>query len=88
MTIILRNLMNPLGWQNEHKMALVLAIVIGCIFGIIVGYFVFTADGGAQGSPPFGTWLAYSIHYGVYWWAIAGGLVGGGIAYVKRLISN
>jgi len=81
--------MNPLNWKTEHKTALVIATGIGCILGVVVGYFVFAAEALPQyGAQPFGTWLTYSIHYGVYWWAIAGGLVGGSIVYVKRLNSN
>ena len=81
--------MNPLNWKREHKVALAIAIGTGCIFGIIVGYFVFASSALPQyGAQPFEIWLSYPIRYGVHWWAIVGGLFGGSIFYVKRLNSN
>lgn len=35
--------MNPLKWKCEHQVALGLAILIGAILGVVVGYFVYAA---------------------------------------------
>lgn len=79
--------MNPLLWKREHKLALGLAVMIGCIAGIVTGYLVHAAPGGGR---TFYYWLfgffgQGPIENGVFLWAIAGGLIGGVIVYIKRL---
>lgn len=79
--------MNPLMWKREHKLALGLATIIGCVVGLVVGYFAFSSSGGEGYYPP-GVWLSHPMYYRVYWWALGGGIVGGGLVYIRQLMRS
>jgi hypothetical protein len=84
--------MNPLLWKREHQIALVCAIALGGLIGMILGFFV---------TPHYVSfrWGKLWCDYGYnciyllqgYWllilfWTSIGGLVGGGLVYVRQLL--
>ena len=84
--------MNPLAWKREHQIALVCAIALGCLIGMIFGVFV---------TPRYVSfrwgklWCDYSYNCTYflqgYWllivlWTFIGGLVGCGLVYVRQLL--
>lgn len=86
--------MNPLGWKREHQIALLLAIAVGIVAGVVVGYLVYASGRGADGASGFGSWLKYSFRFyrrsfefqrpGI-WWGLTGGSVGAALIYIRIL---
>lgn len=79
------NKINPLGWRPEHKIALILALIVGAVIGFITGYFAIAVRYGAEGGPRFSSYMAGLIYYSGLWWAITGAMVGGALVYIKML---
>jgi hypothetical protein len=70
--------MNPLTWQREHKMALLMGTVLGIVAGLLVGYIhhdihIVTLQQWFSG------WSSIR-------WAVFGALFGAGLIYVHRLL--
>jgi hypothetical protein len=70
--------MNPLAWQREHQVALLLGTVLGIAAGLLVGF--------AHNNIHLATlqqWIAegHSLR-----WALLGAFFGAGVIYVQRLL--
>jgi hypothetical protein len=70
--------MNPLAWQREHQVALLLGTVLGIAAGLLVGF--------AHNNVHLATlqqWIAegHSLR-----WALLGAFFGAGVTYVQRLL--
>jgi hypothetical protein len=69
--------MNPLKWQVEHQVALVLGAAVGIAIGLLIG-FIYNGIHYATLS----AWLGSSALR----WAVFGALVGGTTIYVRELL--
>jgi hypothetical protein len=69
--------MNPLTWQQEHQLALLLGLVIGIILGLLVG---FMYEGFHYVT--VGNWETASR----FRWGILGAVVGVLVVYTQRLL--
>ncbi len=70
--------MNPLTWQREHQVALILGTVLGIVAGFLVGFI----HNGVHL-----TTLLYWVAAGhMFRWALLGALFGAGAIYVQRLL--
>lgn len=79
--------MNPLQWSKQHQAALLLAIAIGGVFGILLGY-VFYALGYGSGAVSFGYWISQPVRGNVAEWGLFGGAVGAATIFVIRLMRS
>ena len=80
--------MSPFRWERRHRMAMLIAALIGAAMGVVLGYIVYGVAQGADGGSRFGVWLEHPVRFGWPGWAIFGGAIGAGAAYVRRLLSN
>ncbi len=80
--------MNPKNWSRNEQIALLLSVVVGLVAGVIVGYLVYAAAGGADGSARFGYWVEHPIRRGGLWWALTGAAIGVAVCYIGRLTSR
>ena len=69
--------MNPLTWQREHQVALLLGIVLGIVLGLLVG---FTYEGFHYATVE--RWNIVSR----FRWGILGALVGACVIFIQRLL--
>ena len=84
--------MNPFEWKREHQIALICAVGVGCVVGVILGAFV---------TPSYVSFrwgrlwcdYGYSCVYFLqgYWllilfWTMLGGVVGGAVVYIRQLL--
>ena len=82
--------MNPLKWKREHRLALCVAATIGALVGVLVAYCVLLPHflGGCslpRGGVNFGCLLFF--YWGRVWfWPVAGAVIGAGIVYVRQLL--
>jgi H+/Cl- antiporter ClcA len=72
-----RREMNPLTWQREHQVALLLGIVLGIVLGLLVG---FMYEGFHYASVE--NWKIESR----FRWGILGALVGACVILMQRLL--
>ena len=70
--------MNPLTWQREHQVALLLGIVLGIVAGLLVG---FVHNNVHLTTLQF--WLGSGAGLR---WAVLGAFFGAGVIYVQRLL--
>lgn len=77
--------MNPFKWSFRHQLALFMGVLIGGLIGLVVGYFAYVAPGRGLSFDYYSTRL---IRSGGIWWILAGGLVGLGVVYICRLLSE
>jgi prepilin signal peptidase PulO-like enzyme (type II secretory pathway) len=70
--------MNPLTWQREHQMALLLGTVLGILAGLLVGYI--------QHDIHLATLQQWMSGWSSIRWAVLGALFGAGLIYVHRLL--
>ena len=80
--------MNPLKWKREHQVELSIAVVVGAVLGVLIGYLIYANAQSAGGAMSFGRWLVYSIWAAALWWAIVGVCIVGGGVYVRRLFKE
>jgi uncharacterized membrane protein YeaQ/YmgE (transglycosylase-associated protein family) len=69
--------MNPLTWQREHQIALLLGVVLGIVAALLVGFIY----NGAH----YAT-LQYWSYWSAFRWAVLGALVGACVTYIQRLL--
>jgi hypothetical protein len=71
--------MNPLTWQREHQLALLLGTVLGIFAGLLVGFI--------HNDVHLATLLQWGVAngHGIRW-AAFGALFGAGVIYVQRLL--
>lgn len=84
--------LNPMTWKREHQIALMLAIAIGCIGGVLVGlYSTETYSSFRWGA----LWCEgrYSCFYLLngYWlkitlWASLGAAIGAALVWIRQLL--
>jgi hypothetical protein len=77
--------MNPAKWPRDHQVALLIALVIGAVTGILVGYVIHAVGSGADGSVSFNYWLKRPFRNGGVWWSLLGAAMGGGLIYIRRM---
>jgi hypothetical protein len=70
--------MNPLTWQREHQVALLLGTMLGIVAGLLVGFthnniHLATLQQWVAGGPGFR-------------WGLLGAFFGAGLIYVQRLL--
>ena len=71
--------MNPLTWQREHQLALLLGTVLGSFAGLLVGFI--HNDVHLATLQQWGVADGHGIR-----WAVFGALFGAGVIYVQRLL--
>jgi prepilin signal peptidase PulO-like enzyme (type II secretory pathway) len=69
--------MNPLTWQREHQVALLLGTVLGIVAGLLVGF---------THNDIHLTTLQYWVAGNGIRWAVSGAFFGAGVIYVQRLL--
>jgi prepilin signal peptidase PulO-like enzyme (type II secretory pathway) len=69
--------MNPLTWQREHQVALLLGTVLGIVAGLLVGF---------THNDIHLTTLQHWVASSGIRWAVLGALFGAGVIYVQRLL--
>ena len=69
--------MNPLTWQREHQLALLLGVVLGIILGLLAG---FTYEGFHYATVDH--WAPMSR----FRWGLFGAIVGAFVIYIQRLL--
>jgi prepilin signal peptidase PulO-like enzyme (type II secretory pathway) len=69
--------MNPLMWQREHQVALLLGTVLGIVAGLLIGY-----THNDIHLTTLQNWFAVNG----FRWAVFGALFGAGVIYVQRLL--
>ena len=80
--------MNPLAWPRQKKAALALALLVGIVLGVVIGYFVYASSRGGGGAVSFSSWLEGSLQFrrpGI-WWGLTGGAVAAALFYVRLLV--
>ena len=77
-------MMNPLTWNREHQLGLLIAAAIGAALGDVLGYFVY-AVGWGEGAVPFENWF-WRPSFGALGWALFGAVIGGASVYVRCLM--
>src|SRR5690349_10813160 len=77
-------MINPLTWNREHQLGLLIAALIGAALGAVLGYFVY-AVGWGEGAVPFENWI-WRPSLAALWWALFGGVVGAASIYVRCLM--
>jgi hypothetical protein len=76
--------MNPITWTRDHQIALVIAIILGALIGVIVGYFAYAATAGMDGAVSMGAWLHHPLRRGAGWSAgLGAGIVGGAFCCLR-----
>lgn len=85
--------MNPLKWSREHKVALLITVMIGALVGFLLGWIGFNLSRGASGGMGLGRYVNYwlsghSTFTTAPLWALTGALVGGAVIYVIRLMGE
>jgi hypothetical protein len=73
--------MNPFAWRREHRVAIILAAVLGAVIWVVIGFIYRGLNYGTITSGLF--WSASTTR-----WAILGALIGAGIVYVQRLLQT
>ncbi len=87
---------NPFRWHREHAIALVLAIALGCVCGVGLGYVVSGDYFKYYIGSPRGPFAAYLLGPGNVWpydwrsfkWGLFGAIVGGTLVYIRQLLSR
>jgi hypothetical protein len=72
-------------WKPEHVVGVMVAVVVGAVTGLALGYFAY-AQGGV-GPLRLTYWLSFYTG-DVVLWAVMGAVVVGGAAYAWRLLSR
>jgi hypothetical protein len=70
--------MNPLTWQREHQMALLIGTVLGIVAGLFVGY--------VHHDIRFATLQQWFSGWSSVRWAVFGALFGASLIYIQRLL--
>jgi hypothetical protein len=70
--------MNPLAWQREHQVALLLGIVLGIVAGLFVGF--------THNDIHLATLQDWVARGHALRWALLGAFFGAGVIYVQRLL--
>lgn len=70
--------MNPLAWQREHQVALLLGIVLGIVAGLLAGF--------AHNNIHLTTLQSWFAEGHSLRWALLGAFFGAGVVYVQRLL--
>jgi hypothetical protein len=70
--------MNPLAWQREHQVALLLGTVLGIAAGLLVGF--------AHNNIHLATLQQWIAEGHSFRWALLGAFFGAGVIYVQRLL--
>ena len=78
-------MINPLKWQREHQVALLISILAGAACGFLVGFAVTNAS--SSGAFTLTLWLKFRTSDAITW-AVLGAIIVGGVIYAKRLFSN
>jgi len=73
--------MNPLDWQREHQVALILGAIVGVLMGLLVGFIY-----NGLHWPTLSPWLFES--WGGFRWAVFGAVVAGVAIYVRQLLGK
>ena len=71
--------MNPFAWRREHQVAIILGAILGAVILIVIG-FMYRGLNYTTLSSVF-LWSASTAR-----WAILGALIGGCMAYLRRLL--
>ena len=80
--------MNPLKWQRQHLIALLIFVAVGFFIGVVIGFFVYAADSGAEGSASFNTWIGVWFWSRAVPWGVFGGVISGATAYATKLMRD
>ena len=84
--------MNPLEWKREHQIALAGALAVGCLIGMIFGFFVTPTYVSFRWGAIWCERTYYCIYLlQGYWllicfWTSLGGIVGASIIYMVQLM--
>lgn len=71
--------MNPIKWQKEQQVGLLLFVFIGSFVGYVIRY---ESIGGRLSLQGF-----YNLYYsGIPTWIFGGGILGGSLAYATKLL--
>jgi xanthine/uracil permease len=73
--------MNPLQWRSEHKVALLLGVVVGIALGFVAGYM--HHDIRFDNAAAFSSYLTGGS---ALRWAVFGALIGATIIYIQQLL--
>ncbi len=86
--------MNQLKWKKEHKIGLLIYMIIGASIAIILGYVLYCLplllsepNTFLGKTASFGSWVEHFIDRGVYKWAIFGATLSFGLVTAKKLFS-
>jgi hypothetical protein len=80
-------------WPHQHKIALAIAMAVGWLFGVLLGFFVTVLGEPAYRRPTLGTWLfggsyGYEFPWASLAWGIAGAIVSAAIIYAVQLLRS
>ncbi len=75
------NMLNPLKWKPEHRVALLVASVAGGALGVAFAY------SREWGKSSFTEWIEYKSADALFW-ALIGAIVVGAATYCSRVFSN
>ena len=78
--------MNPLEWKREHKVALLIAALVGICAALAVGFVAHGTTRGAAGGFSFDYWIGQPFRFGGFWWGLLGAACGAGMVYVRQLL--
>jgi hypothetical protein len=70
--------MNPLTWQREHQVALLLGTLLGIVAGLLIGFF--------RHDIHLATLQQWIFSWSSFRWAVLGALFGAIMIYVQRLL--
>ena len=85
--------LDPRRWKGEHQIALVCAVALGAIVGLLVGFQVTEDYTGFRWGAlycPSGNWSCYYLMTGyrlkILEWTVLGGLIGAAVVYIRQLL--
>lgn len=80
--------MNPVNWNRQHKIALVIVGLVGASLGVVLGYIVYALSESHRGAMRFDIWIQHPVRTSATWWGLYGAITAMAWVCVRRFLSR